>query len=158
MIEGTDWQSKDLPDTMRGSYGDQSSQGIFNNAAQAWNHNFLWQSLSPNGGGDPRGDLANRLNQDFGSVEDFRAAFKQVAAGVFGSGWTWLIDEGGTLNVVGTSNAVNPLVDGHRPLLTLNVWEHAYYVDYQNDRGGYIGAFLAHLVNWSFVADNLDGG
>ncbi len=155
LVEGTPWEDKDLAEIVRGAYGDDSNKGLFNNAAQDWNHSFFWNSMAPDGGGDPSGDLAARLAKDFGSVDDFRGAFKQAATGLFGSGWTWLVDDGGTLKITTTSNAVTPIVDRHRPLLTLDVWEHAYYVDYQNDRAGFIDAFLEHLVNWSFAADNL---
>jgi Fe-Mn family superoxide dismutase len=155
MIEGTDWEKKDLADIVRGTFGDDKAKGVFNNAAQAWNHDFFWKSMSPEGGGDPDGELAKRLEKDFGSVDGFRKTFKETATGVFGSGWTWLVDDGGKLSIAGTSNAVTPIVEGKRPLLTIDVWEHAYYVDYQNDRGGFVDAFLEHLVNWSFAADNL---
>ncbi len=155
LIEDTPWESKALAEIVCGAYGDDANQGLFNNAAQDWNHSFFWQSMTPDGGGDPAGDLAARLAKDFGSVDDFRTAFKTAAAGLFGSGWTWLVDDGGTLKITTTADAVTPIVDGQRPLLTLDVWEHAYYVDYQNDRAGFIDAFLEHLVNWSFAADNL---
>jgi superoxide dismutase, Fe-Mn family len=158
LIEGTAWETKPLDDIVRGTHGDDAAKGIFNNAAQDWNHSFFWRSMSPDGGGEPGGDLATRLAKDFGSLDGFRAAFKETATGVFGSGWTWLVVDGAKLKVTGTSNAVTPIVDGKRPLLTLDVWEHAYYVDYQNDRGGFVDAFLEHLVNWSFAADNLAGG
>ena len=157
-IEGTKWEKASLEAIVKGTHGDDKSKGIFNNAAQAWNHDFFWTSLTPKGGGDPDGDLAKRLGRDFGSRDDFRSTFKETAAGLFGSGWTWLVDNGGKLEIVATPNAVTPIVDGKRPLLTLDVWEHAYYVDYQNDRGAFIDAFLTHLVNWSFAADNLAGG
>jgi Fe-Mn family superoxide dismutase len=158
MIEGTDLEAKELPDIIRATYGDDAKKGIFNNAAQAWNHDFFWKSMSPEGGGDPDGDLAQRMEKDFGSIDDFRTAFKTAATGQFGSGWAWLVDNGGKLEINATSNAVTPLVDGKRPLLTVDVWEHAYYVDYQNDRPGFVDAFLEHLVNWSFATDNLAGG
>jgi Fe-Mn family superoxide dismutase len=158
LIEGTKWESTSLDDIVRGTYGDEGAKAIFNNAAQDWNHGFFWRSMSPDGGGEPGGDLAARLAEDFGSLDGFRAAFKEAAAGLFGSGWTWLVADGDKLEIAATQNAVTPIVDGKRPLLTLDVWEHAYYVDYQNDRGGFIDAFLEHLVNWSFAADNLAGG
>ena len=157
-IEGTKWENASLADIVKGTHGDGKSKGIFNNAAQAWNHDFFWTSLTPKGGGDPDGDLAKRLERDFGSLGDFRTSFTETAAGLFGSGWTWLVDDGGKLEIVATSNALTPIVDGKRPLLTLDVWEHAYYVDYQNDRAGFIETFLQHLVNWTFAADNLAGG
>lgn len=129
--------------------------GIFNNAAQVWNHTFYWNCMKPDGGGEPAGLLATTLVKEFGSVQAFRERFTATAVGTFGSGWTWLVrNRDGTLGVESTSNAMNPLRDGKRPLLTCDVWEHAYYIDYRNARARYIEAWWS-LVNWSFVADNL---
>jgi len=128
---------------------------VFNNAAQAWNHAFLWNSMSPDGGGEPEGALKEALEANFGSVDNFRTVFKQAATGQFGSGWAWLIQDKGELKVISTDNADTPVAHNQKPLLTLDVWEHAYYLDYQNDRGGYVDTFLENLVNWEFAASNL---
>ncbi len=132
---------------------------VFNNAAQIWNHTFYWQSMSPDGGGDPSGDFAAAIVDSFGSVDALRAELTAKATGNFGSGWTWLVRPGGgaggdVLAVVNTDDADNPLVTGHQPLLTIDVWEHAYYLDYQNARPAYIATFLEHLINWDFAAAN----
>ena len=125
---------------------------VYNNAAQAWNHEFLWNSMSPDGGGEPDGVLKEAIERDFGSVDMFRKAFRQAAVGQFGSGWAWLVLEQGILKVLATDNAESPLTSGQRPLLVLDVWEHAYYLDYQNDRGAYVDNFLENLINWEFAA------
>lgn len=130
---------------------------VYNNAAQAWNHAFLWQSMSPDGGGKPEGRLQELITSSFGGHEAFEKAFKAAASGQFGSGWAWLVMDHGELKIVATANADTPLVNDQKPLLTLDVWEHAYYLDYQNDRGSYIDDFLQHLVNWEFAAANLPG-
>ena len=148
---------------------------IFNNAAQIWNHTFYWQSMSPDGGGDPSGELAAAIASSFGSVDALRAELTAAATGNFGSGWTWLVRRaagdaegagaggagaggggagGGELAVVNTDDADNPLTSGHTPLLTIDIWEHAYYLDYQNARPAYIATFLEHLINWDFAAAN----
>ncbi|MGD7035423.1 superoxide dismutase [Fe] [Methylotuvimicrobium buryatense] len=132
----------------------KSSGGIFNNAAQIWNHTFYWNSLSPNGGGEPTGDLANAINRTFGSFDEFKAAFTKCAVTTFGSGWAWLVkNKDGSLALVSTSNAGCPLTEGQTPLLTCDVWEHAYYIDYRNARPAYLEAFWA-LVNWDFALAN----
>ena len=129
--------------------------GLFNNAAQAWNHGFLWQSLSPSGGGAPTGALREALDRDLGGVDKFAAEFKTEAVGHFGSGWAWLVSDRGTLKIVTTHDADTPLVhDGLVPLVTLDLWEHAYYLDYQNARPGFVDAYLAHLINWEFASAN----
>ncbi|WP_269494195.1 superoxide dismutase [Fe] [Castellaniella sp. S9] len=149
-IEGTELESASLEDIIR-----QSSGGVFNNAAQVWNHTFYWSSLSPNGGGEPAGALREAIEAKWGSVEDFKTAFTQSAAGNFGSGWTWLVKKAdGTLDIVNTSNAGTPLTSGDKALLTCDVWEHAYYIDYRNARPKYLENFWA-LVNWEFAAQNL---
>lgn len=133
----------------------KASGGIFNNAAQIWNHTFYWNSLSPNGGGEPEGALKDAIVRDFGSVSDFVAAFSKSAATNFGSGWTWLVQQAdGKLAIVNTDDAANPMTDGHTPLLTCDVWEHAYYIDYRNARPKYIEAFW-NLVNWNHAASLL---
>ncbi|MCA9710169.1 MAG: superoxide dismutase, partial [Myxococcales bacterium] len=131
--------------------------GLFNQAAQVWNHTFFWNSMKPSGGGAPTGDLAAAIDRDFGSFDQFKTAFSDAAAGRFGSGWAWLVEDGGKLVVTSTGNADNPMTAGQTPILTLDVWEHAYYVDYRNARPKFIAAFLDHLVNWDFAARNLAG-
>ena len=128
---------------------------LFNNAAQVWNHTFYWNSMSPTGGGDPSGDVAEALSSAFGSVDEFKSQFADAATTQFGSGWAWLAHDGSGLKVVKTANADLPLKHGVKPLLTIDVWEHAYYIDFRNARPGYIDTFLTHLVNWDFVAANL---
>ena len=131
--------------------------GVFNNAAQVWNHTFYWNSMSPNGGGAPKGALGDAINAAFGSFEDFKAQFSKAAGGQFGSGWAWLTkDAQGNLHIEATSNAGNPLTEGRTPILTCDVWEHAYYVDYRNARGSYVQAFW-NLVNWEFAGKNFEG-
>ena len=133
----------------------KASDGIFNNAAQVFNHSFYWNCLAPNAGGEPKGKLADEINQTFGSFVAFKEKFSQTAATTFGSGWAWLVkNKQGTLEIVSTSNAGNPLTDGQKPLLTCDVWEHAYYIDYRNARPKYIEKFW-DLVNWDFVSSNL---
>ncbi|WP_017299421.1 superoxide dismutase [Nodosilinea nodulosa] len=154
-VKGTDHDSQSIEDVIRAIAGDSSQQGLFNNAAQAWNHTFYWQSMKPNGGGLPSGDLATKINADFGSFDKFSEAFKQAGATQFGSGWAWLVLDNGTLKVTKTLNADNPLTAGQVPLLTMDVWEHAYYLDYQNKRPDYIESFLKSVVNWDFAASNL---
>ncbi len=129
--------------------------GVFNNAAQIWNHTFYWNSMSPNGGGKPTGAIAEAIDKSFGSYDKFAEEFKAAGAGQFGSGWAWLVKNGDKLEVRKTLNAENPITDGATPLLTMDVWEHAYYLDYQNRRPDYIGDFLGKLVNWDFANQNL---
>ncbi|MGY2838060.1 superoxide dismutase [Thermostichus sp. MS-CIW-41] len=148
LIEGTDLANKSLEEIIKATFGDPSKAGIFNNAAQVWNHTFFWESMKPGGGGAPTGPIADKINADFGGYDKFAEAFKTAAATQFGSGWAWLVLDNGTLKVTKTPNAENPLVYGQTPLLTLDVWEHAYYLDYQNRRPDFISAYLEHLVNW----------
>ncbi|CAM2067655.1 Superoxide dismutase [Sulfidibacter corallicola] len=149
-IEGTDFEHASLEDIIMKSEG-----GIFNNAAQIWNHTFYWNSLSPNGGGEPSGALADAINASFGSFEAFKKEFTAKAGTLFGSGWAWLVkNREGKLEIVQTTNAGCPLTDGLVPLLTCDVWEHAYYIDYRNARPKYVDAFWS-LVNWDFAASNL---
>ena len=129
--------------------------GIFNNAAQVWNHTFFWQSMTPAGGGDPTGRLLEMIEQSFGTVADFTAEFVASAMARFGSGWVWLVQEDQRLTIQSTSNADSPLAHGQIALLTCDVWEHAYYLDYQNRRKDFVQAFLDHLVNWDFAAAQL---
>jgi Fe-Mn family superoxide dismutase len=150
MIEGTEFESMDLEAIIRKSQG-----GMFNNAAQVWNHTFYWNCLSPNGGGEPTGALAEAINKAFGSFAQFKEQFSQTAITTFGSGWGWLVQRpDGSLALVSTSNAATPLTGEDKPLLTIDVWEHAYYIDYRNARPKYVESFWA-LVNWDFVAGNL---
>lgn len=155
MVKGTDMESKSIEEVIKATYNDTSKAGIFNNAAQAWNHTFYWNCIKPSGGGQPSGELADKIAADFGSFDKFKEEFKAAAATQFGSGWAWLVLDKGTLKVVKTSNAENPLAMGMTPLLTIDVWEHAYYLDYQNKRPDYIDTFISSLINWDFVADQM---
>jgi superoxide dismutase, Fe-Mn family len=144
-----------LEDIVRASAGKPEAAAVFNNAAQVWNHSFYWKSLRPDGGGEPPAALKARLDTDFGGVEACRKELAAAATSQFGSGWAWLVEEGGKLKVVKTGNAETPLSGGARPLLTLDVWEHAYYLDYQNRRADYVQAILDRLINWEFALENL---
>ncbi|WP_064606691.1 superoxide dismutase [Fe] [Photobacterium sp. J15] len=151
LIEGTELAEKSLEEIIKTSEG-----GVFNNAAQIWNHTFYWHCLSPNAGGEPTGEVADAIAKAFGSFEEFKAKFTDAAINNFGSSWTWLVKKAdGSLDIVNTSNAGTPLTEeGVTPLLTVDLWEHAYYIDYRNVRPDYMNAFWA-LVNWEFVAKNL---
>ena len=151
LVPGTEFEGKSLEEIIKTSTG-----GIFNNAAQIWNHTFYWHSLSPNGGGEPTGALADAINKAFGSFAEFKDAFTKSANGNFGSSWTWLVKKAdGSLAIVNTSNAGCPLTEaGTTPLLTVDLWEHAYYIDFRNLRPKYMETFWT-LVNWEFVAKNL---
>ena len=153
LLDGDD--SKSLEELMKETAGDASKAGVFNNAAQVWNHTFYWNSMSPNGGGKPTGAIAAKIDEDFGSYEKFAEEFKTAGATQFGSGWAWLVLENGKLKVTKTPNAECPLTDGATPLITMDVWEHAYYLDFQNRRPDYMGAFLESLINWDFANENL---
>ncbi len=150
LIEGTDHADASLEEIILAA--DQGP--LFNNSAQVWNHTFYWNCLSPTGGGAPTGELADAINAAFGSYDAFSTQFTEAAKTTFGSGWAWLVDDGG-LKIQKTSNADLPLKHGVKALLTIDVWEHAYYIDYRNARPDYIGNFLTNLVNWDFVAGNL---
>jgi Fe-Mn family superoxide dismutase len=153
-IAGTALDDASLEEIVREAAG--KDQGLFNNAAQVWNHTFYWNSMAPNGGGAPTGDVAAAINDAFGGYDGFKEAFADAGATQFGSGWAWLVAKGGKLDVRKTLNAETPITeDGVTPLLTMDVWEHAYYLDYQNKRPDYIGAFLDSLVNWDFANENL---
>jgi len=151
LVAGTDLADKSIEEVIKAVAGDATKAGIFNNAAQAWNHSFYWNSIKPHGGGQPTGALADKIKADFGSFENFVEEFKKAGATQFGSGWAWLVLDKGTLKITKTSNAENPITAGQVPLLTMDVWEHAYYLDYQNRRPDYIGDFISKLVNWDFV-------
>ena len=155
LVEGTELADKSLEETITAVAGDTSKAGVFNNAAQVWNHSFYWQCIKPAGGGMPSGALAEKINADFGSFESFSEQFKTAGATQFGSGWAWLVLDAGSLKVTKTANADLPLAHGQKALLTMDVWEHAYYLDYQNRRPDYMATFLDKLVNWDFVAANL---
>jgi len=153
-IEGTDYEGLSLEEVIKKSWSEKN-MGVFNNAAQIWNHTFYWHSMAPNGGGKPSGAIAEAIDASFGSYDKFVEEFKAAGAGQFGSGWAWLVKNGDKLEVRKTLNAENPITDGATPLLTMDVWEHAYYLDYQNRRPDYISTFLGELVNWDFVNQNL---
>ena len=155
LTPGTPLDGKSLEEMIMASAGDASRVGVFNNAAQVWNHTFFWHCMKPAGGGRPSGDLAKRIDQAFGSYEKFAEQFKTTAVGRFGSGWGWLVLDGGALKIVSTANADTPMAGKQTALLTVDVWEHAYYLDYQNRRPDFVQAFLDYLVNWDFVAGNL---
>src|SRR5210317_1776021 len=149
LVPGTEFENSSLEEIVLNSSG-----GIFNNAAQVWNHTFYWGGLSPQGGGEPTGALAEAINSAFGSFEEFKDTFVKSAVGNFGSGWTWLVkNEDGSVEIVNTSNAANPMRDGKTPLLTIDVWEHAYYVDYRNMRPKYLEEIWS-IINWDFVSAN----
>jgi Fe-Mn family superoxide dismutase len=152
---GTEPADVPLEQIVRKTAGAADKQAIFNNAAQVWNHTFYWNSLKPKGGGKPSGDLAKKIEAGFGSFENCRNELLSAAVSQFGSGWAWLVVEGGALKVVKTPNAEVPFTRGQIPLLTIDVWEHAYYLDYQNRRADYVNAVIDKLLNWDFAAENL---
>lgn len=156
LIKDTDLENLSLEEVISLSAGKADKMGIFNNAAQVWNHTFYWHSLKPQGGGEPTGQIKEKINQDFGSFEAFKTEFKNAATTQFGSGWAWLVLDNGTLKVTKTGNADLPMVHGQKAILTCDVWEHAYYLDFQNKRLDYVDTFLNHLVNWDFANQNLD--
>lgn len=150
LIKGTEFESMDLVSIVKKAQG-----GMFNNAAQVWNHTFYWNSLSPKGGGEPSGKLADAIKKAFGGFAQFKDEFSKLAAGTFGSGWAWLVQRAdGSLGIVSTANAATPITGADRPLLTCDVWEHAYYIDYRNARPKYIEAFW-NLANWDFAASQM---
>ena len=155
LLDGSPLAGQSLEAIIRATARDESKRAIFNNAAQAWNHTFFWHCLKPRGGGKPSGDLLKRIEQSFGDYDKFKEQFKAAAVGQFGSGWAWLVLDQGKLALAKTADAVNPMVHGQTALLTCDVWEHAYYLDYQNRRADFVGVFLDHLVNWDFAAKNL---
>lgn len=154
LIAGTDLEKAPLEQIMKTTAGVADKQGIFNNAAQTWNHTFYWNSMKPNGGGKPSSDLAQKIDSTFTNFDNFKKELVTAATGQFGSGWAWLVSEGGALKVVKTPNAENPLTKGQTPLLTIDVWEHAYYLDYQNKRADYVNAVIDKLLNWDFATAN----
>ena len=156
IIEGTDLEALDLETIIKRSAGNADHTLAFNNAAQIWNHTFYWNSMTPGGGGAPTGEIAALIDKSFGSFDEFRLEFETTAASQFGSGWVWLVGDRRKLEIMSTGNADLPLAQGKNALLTMDVWEHAYYLDYQNRRLDYTGSFLNHLVNWEFANQNLD--
>ncbi len=150
LIKGTEFETSSLEEIIK-----KSAAGIYNNAAQIWNHTFLWSSMKPNGGGAPTGPLADAINAKWGSFEDFKKAFQTSAVGNFGSGWTWLVRKAdGSVDIVNMGAAGTPLTTGDKALLTIDVWEHAYYIDYRNARPKYVETFLTSLANWDFASAN----
>ena len=156
LVKDSDMQDASLEDVVIKSSKDASMAGIFNNAGQHWNHILFWQCMKPNGGGAMPSELENRISSDFGSVDQFKEAFVQAGTTQFGSGWAWLAIDNGKLVVTKSANASNPLVEGMKPILGCDVWEHSYYIDYRNKRPDYLKAFLDNLVNWEFVSSQID--
>ncbi len=152
LITGTEFENLPLIEIIKKTYGKPEYQGIFNNAGQVFNHEFYWKSMSPQPT-EPSKELKNRIVQDFGSMEKLLEAMKNAAVSQFGSGWAWLVDNNGKLEVMKTANADTPVAHGIKPLLNIDVWEHAYYLDYQNRRADYLDEFLKHLVNWKFASE-----
>jgi len=154
-IEGTPFADMPLEDAIKKTAADASQKGIFNNAAQIYNHTFYWHSMTPQGGGEPTGKIADLIKDTWGDYASFKTEFAQKAGTLFGSGWTWLVQDGSKLAITQTQNADTPITTSQKPLITLDVWEHAYYLDYQNKRPDYINAFLDKLINWEFANKNL---
>ena len=155
LIEGTDLQNETIENIILKTAGDSTKAGIFNNAAQVWNHTFYWNCIKPNGGGKPSGKAEKMIIEAFGSYEKFAEEFKNAAATQFGSGWAWLVLKDNKLQIMKTANADTPMAHGAKAVLTIDVWEHAYYIDYQNRRPDYISTFVEKLINWEFVNSNL---
>jgi superoxide dismutase, Fe-Mn family len=155
LIAGTDLEAKPLEELITLAAADPAKKGLFNNTAQVWNHTFLWHSMKPKGGGAATGEIAKLIDRDFGGYDAFAEKFAAASVGQFGSGWAWLVSSGGKLEILATANADTPLVHGKTALVTLDVWEHAYYLDYQNRRADYVKIFLDHLVDWDFANANL---
>ena len=155
LVAGTRMAEMPLEQLIRETAGKPDTRKVFNNAAQVWNHTFFWNCLRPGGGGRPAGEVASRIDADFGGYDRFRERFAQAAVDCFGSGWAWLADRGGKLEILATSNADNPLTKAATPLLTIDVWEHAYYVDYENRRPEFVDAVIDKLLDWDFAARQL---
>lgn len=155
LVAGTDLAGQSLEQIIRAVAGKADKAGIFNNAAQVWNHMFYWHSLSPNGGGEPPADLKQKIEQSFGSLDACKKEFANAAMTQFGSGWAWLVQDGDKIAIAKTGNAESPITQNVRPLLTIDVWEHAYYLDYQNRRADYVNTILDKLINWEFAQANL---
>ncbi|HSO41798.1 MAG TPA: superoxide dismutase [Rhodospirillales bacterium] len=155
LIKDKPLESHGLEDIITSTFGKADQVGLFNNAAQVWNHTFFWHCMKPGGGGAPSGEVAAAIDASFGSMDKFKEEFKNACVTQFGSGWGWLVAEGGKLAVTKTPNAENPLAQAKTALLTCDVWEHAYYLDYQSRRPDFVQAFMDNLINWDFVAENL---
>jgi Fe-Mn family superoxide dismutase len=155
LVKDTPMANQSLEEIIKATAKDESKAGIFNNAAQVWNHTFFWNCMKPNGGGKPSGAIAQKIDQAFGGYDKFAEQFKNAAVTQFGSGWAWLVSDGSSLKITKTPNAVNPMAQGQKALLTVDVWEHAYYLDYQNRRPDFVQTFIDKLINWDFVAKNL---
>jgi superoxide dismutase, Fe-Mn family len=155
LIKGTPYETASLEEIIQDSAKDAAKAGVFNNSAQIWNHTFFWHSMKPQGGGTPTGAIGDLITKTFGGLDAFKEEFKKAAVGQFGSGWAWLVLENGALKITKTANADLPMVHGQTALVTLDVWEHAYYIDYQNRRPDFTQAYLDHLVNWDFANANL---
>jgi Fe-Mn family superoxide dismutase len=155
LVKGTDLEGQSLEAIVHATAGKADKAGVFNNAAQVWNHTFFWNSLRPGGGGVPTGKIGDLVNASFGGFDNFKKEFAQTCVTQFGSGWGWLVADGATLKLVKTPNAETPLTKGQKPLLTIDVWEHAYYLDYQNRRADFVNALIDKLLNWQFAEANL---
>jgi Fe-Mn family superoxide dismutase len=155
LVAGTELADASLEDVIKAAAADPKKKGLFNNSAQAWNHAFYWKSLSPKGGGKPSGKLKDKIDTDLGGYDELKDALSKAAVTQFGSGWAWLVLDQGKLQVLQTANADTPMAAGKTPLLTIDVWEHAYYLDHQNKRPDYVTAVIDHLINWEFAAENL---
>jgi superoxide dismutase, Fe-Mn family len=155
LIPGTEFEKSSLEEIIKKTSGRTDQSAFFNNAAQVYNHSFYWKSMKPEGGGEPQGKILEKIVSSFGSYQKFAEAFSNAAATQFGSGWAWLVDDGSKLQIIKTPNAETPITTGAKPLITIDVWEHAYYLDYQNRRADYIKAFVEKLVNWDFAEQNL---
>jgi Fe-Mn family superoxide dismutase len=158
LVTGTELEGQSLEQIIQATAGKADKAGIFNNAAQVWNHTFYWQCLKGNGGGQPPADIAQKIEAAFGGYDNFKKELANAAVTQFGSGWAWLVAEGDAVKIVKTANAENPMTKGQRPLLTIDVWEHAYYLDYQNRRPDHVNAVIDKLLNWDFAAENLARG
>jgi Fe-Mn family superoxide dismutase len=155
LLPGSEFEGQSLEQIVKATAGKADKAPFFNNAGQVWNHNFYWKCLKPNGGGMPKGDLADKINTAFGSYDNFKKEFANACVTQFGSGWGWLVAEGGAVKLAKTSNADTPMTKGQTALLTIDVWEHAYYLDYQNRRPDHVNAVIDKLLNWDFAAENL---
>jgi len=155
LIKGTEYEGQSLEEIIKATAGKADKKGIFNNAAQHFNHSFFWTCMTPGGGGKPTGDLARKIDESFGDYDSFRKKFAAEAGTHFGSGWAWLVADGNALKVISTHDAEDPIHMGLKPIITCDVWEHAYYIDYRNERPKFIDAFLDKLVNWDFAARQL---
>jgi len=155
LTENSPLNSASVEEVIKEVAGNTEKVGVFNNAAQVWNHTFYWHCMKPGGGGAPSGELATEIDKAFGGLDKFLEEFKAAAVTQFGSGWAWLVSDGGSLKIAKTGNADTPIAHGQTPLLTVDVWEHAYYLDFQNRRPDYVQSFLDNLINWDFVAKNL---